>query len=165
MDYDVRWPMMFEAEADRIRNAVGPAPEFTLQHFGSTAIPGLVAKPIIDIMVICDHRDRWPPLREPLEGLGYVYWAENPRCDRMFFVKGMPPLGERRTHHVHVRTSSDARSAILFRDYLRSHPDEARRYAALKHRLAAQHATDRDAYSEAKQRYVEDVVAKANASP
>ncbi|MEX2222689.1 MAG: GrpB family protein [Candidatus Rokuibacteriota bacterium] len=160
--YDPSWPARYEAEAQQLRAALADIVGFELAHFGSTAIPGLVAKPIIDIMLIVPDQSAWPALVEPIKGLGYVFWADNPRRDRMFFVKGMPPYGARRTHHVHVRTPDDARTALVFTDHLRRHPDEAARYAALKRELAARHSTDRDAYTEGKARYVNDVVRKAD---
>jgi GrpB-like predicted nucleotidyltransferase (UPF0157 family) len=132
VDYDPHWPALFEAEAIRIRAALSRILPFQLEHFGSTTIPGLAAKPIIDIMLIATEQSYWTRLIEPAQGLGYVFWAENPRQDRMFFVKGMPPFGERRTHHLHVRTPSDAETALLFRDHLRHYPTDLARYASLK---------------------------------
>jgi GrpB-like predicted nucleotidyltransferase (UPF0157 family) len=101
-------------------------------------------------------------IRAALAGLAdCVFWADNPRRDRLFFVKGMPPFGTRRTHHVHVRTPEDARTALLFCEHLRPHPEEAARYAALKRELSARYPTDRDAYTEGKARYVDDIVRRA----
>ena len=165
VEYDPQWPTLFEVEASRICSALGGAIEFSLEHFGSTAIPGLAAKPIIDIMLIVADQSQWARLVEPIKSLGYVFWADNPRPDRMFFVKGMPPFGERRTHHIHVRTPTDARAPILFRDYLRRHPEEVVRYAALKHELAERFPTDRDAYTEGKKQFVGEIVGKAESSP
>jgi GrpB-like predicted nucleotidyltransferase (UPF0157 family) len=159
--YDPGWPAQYEAEARAIRAALAGLADVELVHFGSTAIPGLVAKPIIDIMLVTPERSAWPALLEPLKALDYVFWADNPRRDRLFFVKGMPPFGARRTHHVHVRTREDARPALVFCDYLRRHPEEAARYAVLKRELAARHATDRDAYTDGKARYVDAVVRRA----
>ena len=158
VDYDPRWPALFKAEARRIRAALSSILTFTLEHFGSTAIPGLAAKPIIDVMLISTDQAHWTRLIEPIHGLGYVFWAENPRQDRMFFVKGMPPFGERRTHHIHVRTPSDAETALLFRDHLRRHPEDLARYATLKRDLATRHTTDRDAYTEGKSQFVDEIV-------
>jgi len=159
--YDPSWPARYEAEAGAIRAALAGLADFELVHFGSTAIPGLAAKPIIDIMLISGDQAAWPALIEPIKALGYVFWADNPRRDRLFFVKGMPPFGTRRTHHVHVRTPEDARTALLFCAHLRRHPEEAARYAALKRELSARYPTDRDAYTEGKARYVDDIVRKA----
>lgn len=165
VDYDPGWPARFEAEAARLRAVLagldlGP---FRLEHFGSTAIPGIAAKPIIDIMLVSSDRSRWPGLIEPIERLEYVYWADNPRRDRMFFVKGMPPLGARRTHHVHVRTPDDARPALVFCEYLRRHRDAVARYARLKRELEARHPTDREAYTAGKAQFVAEILREADA--
>jgi GrpB-like predicted nucleotidyltransferase (UPF0157 family) len=159
--YDPSWPARYEAEAGAIRTALAGLAAFELVHFGSTAIPGLAAKPIIDIMLIAGDQSAWPALIEPIKTVGYVFWADNPRRDRLFLVKGMPPFGARRTHHLHVRTPEDARVALVFCDYLRQRPEEAARYAALKSELAARYPTDRDAYTEGKARYVDDIMRKA----
>ncbi len=155
--YDPDWPRQFAVEADRLRAVLDPALVIGIEHFGSTAVPGLIAKPIIDILIAVHSLARAKAEAiEPILGLGYVYWADNPKPDRMFFVKGMPPYGARRTHHVHI-TEPDGemwRRRLPFRDYLRAHPDEAARYAALKRDLAQRHATDREAYTDAKTDYV-----------
>ena len=164
VDYDPEWPYLFEAEASRIRAALAGRHDFSIEHFGSTAIQGLAAKPIIDIMLIVAEQSNWPSLIEPLARLSYVFWSENPRRDRMFFVKGMPPFGAGRTHHIHVRTPTDARAPILFRDYLRNHPEAASRYATLKRELAGRYSTDRDAYTEGKARFVDEIIRKALSS-
>jgi GrpB-like predicted nucleotidyltransferase (UPF0157 family) len=123
-------------------------------------VPGLAAKPIIDILIaVRSLAEAKARMIEPIRALGYIYWAENPKQDRMFFVKGMPPYGERRTHHIHI-TEPDGemwQRRIPFRDYLRANPDEARRYEVLKRDLAARFPADRDAYTAAKTEYVEAV--------
>jgi GrpB-like predicted nucleotidyltransferase (UPF0157 family) len=159
--YDPSWPSRYETEARAIRAAHAGLTPFDLVHFGSTAIPGRAANPIIAIMLVSGDPSAWPALIEPLERLGYVFWADNPRRDRLFFVKGMPPFGTQRTHHVHVRAPADASTALVFCEYLRRHPGEAARYAALKRELTARHATDRDTYTEGKARYADDIVRKA----
>ena len=162
VDYDPRWPSLFDEEAKRIRAALDPSLIVGLEHFGSTAIPGLAAKPIIDILIaVRSLADAQATFVKPLRALDYVYWADNPRKDRMFFVKGMPPFGSGRTHHVHV-TEPDGEmwQRLAFRDYLRTHPEEAAVYARLKQRLVAEHRTDREAYTEAKSAYVEAVMRK-----
>jgi len=84
VDYDPEWPYLFEAEASRIRAALAGRHDFSIEHFGSTAIQGLAAKPIIDIMLIVAEQSNWPSLIEPLERLSCVFWSENPRRDRMY---------------------------------------------------------------------------------
>ena len=152
--YDPSWPTRFESEAAAIRAALGDGFPYTVVHVGSTAVPGLAAKPIVDILLEVPDRTRWPSLVARLATLGFVYWAENPDTSKMFFVKGMPPFGPRRTHHVHVHTPEATATLIRFRDHLRAHPEDAARYAALKRELAERHPTDRDAYTKAKTEFV-----------
>ena len=163
VDYDPRWPNLFDEEAKRLRAILDPYPIVGLEHFGSTAVHALSAKPIIDILIaVRSLADARTSFVEALRNLDYVYWAENPRTDRMFFVKGMPPFGSRRSHHVHV-TEPDGEMwrRLAFRDYLRAHPEEARTYERLKRRLAVEHPADRDAYTDAKSDYVETIMRKA----
>jgi GrpB-like predicted nucleotidyltransferase (UPF0157 family) len=103
VNYDPRWPVLFNKEAKRLRAVLDPSLIVGLEHFGSTAVPNLSAKPIIDILIaVRSLTDAQATLVEALRNLDYVYWADNPKKDRMFFVKGMPPFGSRRSHHVHV---------------------------------------------------------------
>ena len=162
VDYDPRWPILFDEEAERLRATLDPSLIVGLEHFGSTAIPGLSAKPIIDILIaVRSLADAQANFVEPLRNLDYVYWAENPRKDRLFFVKGMPPFGSRRSHHVHVtEPHGELWQRLAFRDYLRAHPEEAAIYEQLKRRLATEHKRDREAYTDAKSAYVESVMRK-----
>ena len=162
VDYDPRWPILFDEEAERLRATLDPSLIVGLEHFGSTAIPGLSAKPIIDILIaVRSLADAQASFVKPLRNLDYVYWAENPRKDRLFFVKGMPPFGSRRSHHVHVtEPHGELWQRLAFRDYLRAHPEEAAIYEQLKRRLATEHKRDREAYTDAKSAYVESVMRK-----
>jgi GrpB-like predicted nucleotidyltransferase (UPF0157 family) len=166
VDYDPRWPLLFDEEARRLRAVLDPSLIVGLEHFGSTAIPGLSAKPIIDILIaVRSLAAAQAPFVEALRKLDYVYWADNPKQDRLFFVKGMPPFGSKRSHHVHVtELHGEMWQRLAFRDYLRAHPEEAGAYARLKRRLAAEHLTDREAYTDAKSAYVEGVMRKAISS-
>lgn len=137
--------------------------KFAIAHIGSTAVPGLDAKPVLDILLIAPAAVRWPPFVVPLRALGYVLWADNPRRDRLFFVKGVPPFGTSRTHHLHVRTPEDAKRECALRDWLRAHADDAARYAALERELAAAHADDGDAYTEGKTGFIEAILQRAKA--
>jgi GrpB-like predicted nucleotidyltransferase (UPF0157 family) len=163
VDYDPRWPILFDEEAKRLRAVLEPSLIVGLEHFGSTAIPGLSAKPIIDILIaVRSLAAAQATFVEELRNLDYVYWAENPKKDRMFFVKGMPPFASKRTHHVHVtEPHGEMWQRLVFRNYLRAHPEEAGTYERLKLRLAAEHQTDREAYTDAKAAYVESVMQKA----
>ena len=162
--YDPRWPDLFAAEANLLRNVLPSDAFIAIEHVGSTAIPGVAAKPIIDIFVaVPSIADAKRTLIEPIKAIGYVYWEDNPIPERMFFVKGMPPFGARRTHHVHLcEPSSEHWSRpLLFRDYLRQHPDQARAYVELKHDLAERFRDDREGYTAAKEAFVLDIVVKA----
>ena len=154
VDPDPSWPEQFELEAAALRSALSAFDGVRLEHFGSTAVPHLRAKPVIDILVLHSNPEQWPQLVEPLRDLGYAYWAENPRKDQMFFVKGMPPFGQRRTHHVHVRTPGDAERELTFRDLLRADSALALEYGLLKEHLAQRYPTDRDAYTDGKTEFV-----------
>jgi GrpB-like predicted nucleotidyltransferase (UPF0157 family) len=163
VDYDPRWPLLFDEEAKRLCAVLDPSLIVGLEHFGSTAIPGLPAKPILDILIaVRSLAAARATFVEALRKLDYVYWADNPKKDRMFFVKGMPPFGSKRSHHVHVtEPHGEMWQRLAFRDYLRAHPGEAETYERLKRRLAAEHSTDREAYTDAKSAYVESVMRKA----
>jgi GrpB-like predicted nucleotidyltransferase (UPF0157 family) len=163
VDYDPRWPALFDEEAERLRAILDPSLITGLEHFGSTAVPGLSAKPIIDILIaVRSLADARASFVEALRHLDYIHWAENPKQDRMFFVKGMPPFGSKRSHHVHVtEVQGELWQRLAFRDYLRAHPEDALAYGRLKKRLAAEHPADREAYTEAKSVYVESVMRKA----
>jgi GrpB-like predicted nucleotidyltransferase (UPF0157 family) len=162
VDPDPSWPGQYAAEASALIQVLPRAAGVCLEHFGSTAIPDIRAKPIIDILVIHPYPGLWRDLIGPIASLGYVFWPENPRKDRMFFVKGMPPFGPRRTHHVHVRVPSDAKTELLFRDALRGDRMLARRYAELKDALAVRYRHDRDACTEAKTDFIAEVLRRTD---
>lgn len=161
--YDPTWPTRFEAEATLLRALLPTRLCRRIEHFGSTAIPGLAAKPIIDILLAVESLDEAIADAVPLlESVGYSFWRDNPDTTRLFLVKGLPPSAPQRTHHLHVATlDSPLWERLLFRDYLRVHPDEAARYAALKRELAQTYANDRDAYTDAKSAYIAGVMEKA----
>lgn len=163
-DYDPNWPTLFEQERSRIENTLG-AFASVIEHVGSTAVPGLPSKPIIDLLVGV------PSLEEarqrcigPLEALGYIYMPEYGSWlpGELFFRKGPPGPW---THHVHLMEPSDPRweTRLVFRDYLRAHPQAARAYADIKRALASSSHDDIEAYRTGKTRFVEDTTAKARA--
>jgi GrpB-like predicted nucleotidyltransferase (UPF0157 family) len=160
--YDASWPHRYEGELARIKAALPAGSIRRAEHIGSTAIPGMLAKPIIDILLAVDSLEHArATLPSILERLGYAYWADNPNQDRLFFVKGLPPNGPR-TFHVHVTTRDSVMwDRVLFRDYLRRNRKEAERYEYLKEDLAERFSSDREAYSEGKSQYHASVVRKA----
>jgi GrpB-like predicted nucleotidyltransferase (UPF0157 family) len=161
--YDPRWPAMYLAEADLLGSILPSELVVSMEHIGSTAVPGLSAKPVIDILIAVPYLKHAREIAVPaLEKHGYAFWSENPRSDRLFFVKGLPPKTPHRTHHLHMaEQGSDIKTLLLFRDYLRTHSQEVWRYAALKSDLMAQHQSDREAYTAAKSSYIDQVVARA----
>lgn len=159
--YNTGWPKLFQKERQRLLSILPGDIDFTIKHFGSTAIPGMAAKPIIDILLLCPEKDQWEQFIEPLESLGYLYWEDNPRKDRMFFVKGMPPYGNGRTHHVHVMKPETANRSLLFLDYMKENPEEIRRYEEIKRRLMKLYPTDREKYTKEKKNFIEKIIARA----
>lgn len=160
---DPSWPEMFLQEKRLLLDCLARQPVSDIHHIGSTSISGMPAKPIIDIIIsvpsIEQARQKLPNL---LEGIGYDYWHENPKTDRLFFVKGMPPKGSGRTHHIHVHESSIIiQEHLAFRDYLRKSPEDASKYATFKEKLATRFADDREAYTESKTEFVREILAKA----
>jgi GrpB-like predicted nucleotidyltransferase (UPF0157 family) len=165
VDYDPRWPTLYEEERAHILEAIGGWLA-GIQHVGSTAVPGLAAKPIIDIMPGIRSLAGAPQITGPMERLGYQYIpeyeAELP--ERRYFRK---PAGDefrgRGGFHVHVveTTSAFWRRHVAFRDYLRAHPDAAAEYAALKRRLAAEYGAGREGYTEAKSEFITSIEARA----
>ena len=159
VDYDPEWPRRYAEERDRIAAALGDA-VLVIEHVGGTAVPGLPAKPVIDLMVGVEDIERTGPAVAGLINLGYEYVPEfeSQLPDRRYFRRGTPE-----SHHVHmVPMSSDFFvEHLLFRDYLRSHPQAAEEYGKLKRGLAGRFRFDRDAYRSGKVPFIDMVVAAA----
>jgi GrpB-like predicted nucleotidyltransferase (UPF0157 family) len=155
--YDEAWPSLFAEERARIERALGSRAE-RVEHVGSTAVPGLPAKPILDIMVCVRSLREAECCIRPLEQLYYDYRGEAGVPGRLFFRKGDP-----RSHHLHVTPIGGKfwERHLVFRDYLRAHPETALEYAQLKHRLAGRFRRDRAAYTEAKTDFISEVVRRA----
>ena len=151
------WADEFRREKGRIAEAIGPH-VLDIQHVGSTAIPGVPAKPILDILVVVEDYDEAAVCIGPLEGIGYIYRGEHGIPRRHYFVQGDP-----RTHHLHMveRDSESWRGTVLFRDFLRSDPESAREYAGAKEELAAKYARDRPSYQQKKDQVVERILERA----
>lgn len=160
VDYDPAWPCLFVQEAEVIQKTVGDA-LVAVEHVGSTSIPGLAAKPVIDILVGVMSLAAGASVSPALEALGYENRGENGIPGRLFFRKG--PMQYQRTHHLHmVETDHEQWTMMLtFRDYLRAHPDDARHYEALKRSLAVQFRDNRRAYTDGKEDFVKAVLKKA----
>jgi GrpB-like predicted nucleotidyltransferase (UPF0157 family) len=157
--YDPAWPEMFRREAELLTRTLGAHLTGGVHHVGSTSVPGLTAKPIIDIMAGVRDLDSSRPCIDLLAELDYLYAPY--RADVMhWFCKPDPA---RRTHHLHLVPADSARftDLLAFRDYLREHPDAAAGYERLKRRLAAEHPDDRDAYTDGKSALVAELTAEA----
>ena len=108
------------------------------------------------------ERRHWPAIVQALKRLAYVHWEVNPDPDREFLVKGMPPFGTRRTHHVHLcERGGPFWERLLFRDYLHSHAEARSAYADLKSQLAVVYPEDRDAYTRGKEALVAEIMDRA----
>lgn len=164
VEYDPQWPNMYEDEKARVLDAIGHA-VVAIEHVGSTAVPGLGAKPIIDIMVGIPRLADAQQCIEPLRSIGYEYVPEYEvqLPERRYFHKG--PAGAR-THHLHMvePTSEFWERHLLFRDFLRAHPEASQHYDALKKELAAKFGPDREGYTEAKTPFIRAVEEKARAA-
>lgn len=158
-DYDANWSSQYEQEKSRIIDALGDTVA-DIQHIGSTSVPGLAAKPIIDILL---GLKQIPPSSThvlSLENIGYLYLGEFGIPERHYFRRGMP-----RTHHIHaVQVNSDFwQRHILFRDFLRSHPQAQQQYETLKRKLAVEFRNDRDRYGDSKTPLIEQLLTQARA--
>ncbi len=159
--YDPQWPTRFLVERDRLLGLF-PSQLLDVQHFGSTAVPGMPAKPIIDLLGGLASMAVADALIPTLLGAGYTTSAEfNATLSNRRWL--MRWADGRRTHHLHlvVLNSQQWQHRLRFRDVLRADPDLAERYAHLKRDLVAQHRSDREAYTQAKTEFVLSVVGDA----
>lgn len=155
-DASPSWNQRFEDEARAIRAVLPIDIEARIEHIGSTAVESLESRPIIDIMLLFEETTRLGDLRAPLESLGYYLSRQRYGPGHMLFIKGLPPFGAQRSHHVHVRHPRDviARRKLLLRDLLRSNNALSSDYAQLKHDLAVQHAEDLSGYLDGKSQFI-----------
>jgi GrpB-like predicted nucleotidyltransferase (UPF0157 family) len=157
--YNPAWPRRFEEEAALLREVLRPWLAGAIEHIGSTAIPHLAAKPIVDIMAAVASLETSRPAIAALETIGYCYAPYRADAEH-WFCKPAPAV---RTHHLHLVPidSRDWARAIAFRDYLCTHPEAAADYANLKRRLADEYRLDREAYTAAKQPFIDRICALA----
>jgi GrpB-like predicted nucleotidyltransferase (UPF0157 family) len=157
--YDPNWPENFECEAQRIRGALGMLAA-RIEHIGSTAVPGLPAKPIIDIQIILEEESAVQQCRSILLEHGYA----EAFAPIHFFHQ---PAAWPHSHHVHIRQDggSEARRRLVFRNWLRTHPEDRDAYATLKLKLAEsadlQRLEERVRYSEAKTAFIREIERRA----
>lgn len=161
VSYDPRWPDLFLEERERLRRALAGWLSGSIEHIGSTAVPGIAGKPVIDIMAGVNSLEASRPAIAVAETLGYCYFPYQPDLKHWF----CKPSAAFRTHHLHlvpVGTPQWARP-IAFRDYLRANPGVAAEYEQLKRGLARRFRLDREAYTEAKGPFINDVTETARA--
>lgn len=156
VEYDAEWPALYRTESERIVVALAPL-VLNLEHMGSTAVPGLAAKPVLDILA--GYRDR-ALLQACIDGLcaaGYEHLGEQGIPGREFFRRGQPPA-----YHLHLAALGGIfwREHLAFRDLLRSDPLLRATYEALKQELAGKFPQDRDAYIEAKGSFIQGALAR-----
>jgi len=156
--YDPLWPRLFDQAKSEIRQACGSG-VLDVHHVGSTAVPGLSAKPVLDILAVVPDLEQATSLVPSLEALGYEFRPGNAIRDRHFFRR---KRGNARTHHLALTepTSDHLRVTMAFRDVLRGDSGIAAEYAELKLQLAQQYPLDRPAYIEGKTAFVERVLAE-----
>jgi GrpB-like predicted nucleotidyltransferase (UPF0157 family) len=160
--YDSGWPTLFSEIAAQVRRALGEI-ALGIEHVGSTAVPGLSAKPVIDIDVVVRSTHDLSAAIKRLETLGYRHEGDKGVPGRESFE--WPSRSPRHHLYLVVEGSQPHQDHIRFRDYLRTHPEVARDYADLKEDLAAQHRDDRDSYTNAKEGFIATVLAAANRAP
>ena len=166
--YDSRWPQLFAEERSRLVTLF-PSLIRRTEHFGSTAVPGLSAKPIVDMLVevtsLEETRDRIVPVLEA-EGYDYIWRPTSGDDIPPFYAWFIRRDSEgQRTHHIHmVERDFPQWDALLFRDYLIAHPDIRQQYVELKLSLAAQFPNDREAYTDGKGEFVRRITEKARIS-
>lgn len=156
--YQKSWTKEFEKEKARILEVCGDK-VVAIEHIGSTSVPGLAAKPIIDIAVGIERLKDAKKLLPCLKKLDYHFYKEFQR-QRLFVAKGPD---EKRTHYLHVMRFNGAKwmTDQLFRNYLRTHPKAVEQYAKLKQKLAVAHTDDRQAYADEKNSFIKSIIAKA----
>ncbi len=158
LDYDANWPEKFEAQARVIAGALGDS-ALRIEHVGSTSVPGLAAKPIIDILVVVTDSADESAYLQRLEAAGYVLRVREPDWNehRMFRTPG-------RDVHVHVYSAGcpEIERTLAFRERLRRNADDRRRYEQTKRDLAARDWPDMNAYAEAKTEVIESIIAASD---
>ena len=156
---DARWPQLFISERQRILDRCG-ALGLRLEHIGGTSIPGMCAKPVVDIAAGRRHDTSTEDCVAALNQVGYEHRGERGVPGREFFLRGHP-----RKYHLHLVEEAGPlwRDYLAFRDYLRAHAETARYLADLKRVLAARFPHDREAYLNAKSPHVQDILALARA--
>lgn len=158
LSYQSEWESEYAREAERLRDVFG-ARLHSIHHMGSTSVPGLAAKPIIDILPVVDSLDGIEQFDASIKALGYEAKGEFGMPGRRYYRKG----GDERTHHIHLYAvgNLEIERHLVFRNYLRAHPEEVNAYGTLKEQLAATYPYDIEAYIAGKDAFVKKLEQRA----
>lgn len=159
LPHSEEWKLLFEEERDFLQTLLG-SHVLEIHHIGSTSVPDLSAKPIIDILVVLHQFSTMEILHAKMEALGYLYRQHDSNEHRTLFAKDQK---EKTTHHIHFTEagSEEWEKAFAFWDYMRTHPEEVRAYENLKQELAAKHPLERDKYSKGKAGFIQSIIEKS----
>ncbi|WP_112664225.1 GrpB family protein [Microvirga flavescens] len=159
--HDPRWPEISAVESERLAVALGPVLTI-VHHVGSTAIPGISAKPILDLIPVVTSLSELDDRKNDVEALGYEWWGELGLPGRRYCTKSEPETGRRLIHlHCFEDGSSEIERHLAFRDYLRERPEIARAYDQEKARCKSLHPDDSHAYSDCKDAWIKKIEEKA----
>ncbi|MDD6209778.1 MAG: GrpB family protein [Bacteroidales bacterium] len=156
--YNPLWPEQFKKEKTAIEKAIGKKNITRINHIGSTAIPGLIAKPTIDILLEIKTGTNLDKLIDSIDKTGYIHTPQPQKpAPHIMFMKGYTPQGfKKQVFHLHLRYPGDW-DELYFRDYLISHPETAEEYGKLKCKLAPVFRNNRDGYTEAKGKFIKKI--------
>jgi GrpB-like predicted nucleotidyltransferase (UPF0157 family) len=158
---DPLWGQKFAEQKAAVEAVLGDVLAEPVQHIGSTSVPGLPAKPVIDMLAPVRSLEQAAELVPELSAAGWLFWPDDPNRDyRLWFLR---PTPEARTHHLHILKADhpQALALLAFRDALRTNEELRIQYAALKTELAEQHRNDRNAYTNAKGDFVSRILRDA----
>jgi GrpB-like predicted nucleotidyltransferase (UPF0157 family) len=158
VDHDRSWSIRLAEEAARLSTVMARWLAAPVEHIGSTSVPGLAAKPVVDMLAVVESLNDAPAIVDAVEAAGWLFWPDDPGRDyRLWFLRPRP---EARTHHLQVLARGDAHvlGLLAFRDALRADEGLRTAYALLKRELAERHPNNRNAYTNAKSDFVADVL-------
>lgn len=158
---DPDWARQAQAEAERLSASAGPC-LVVVHHIGSTAIPGIRAKPVIDLLPVVRSLAAFDAYRRSIEALGYEWWGEYGLPGRRYCTKSDPRTGRRLVQaHCYEQGSPEVTRHLAFRDYLRANPDIAAEYGRMKEACRDAHPADSHAYSDCKEGWIRRIEADA----